>query len=108
MLDDPTLLGGRKVVAATKVTLGRCCRRSLAIIDSSVQLQSDEAHRPGWIVADSSCSGLAQYAAYRKKVGGFCCPALAPFQKSPRDSVARLPRRPLESPSVARWGPTAL
>ena len=29
-------------------------------------------------------------------------------RESPRDSVARLPRRPLDSPSVARWGPTAL
>jgi hypothetical protein len=38
----------------------------------------------------------------------FCCPAPRILGKGPRDSVARLPRRPLESPSVARWGPTAL
>src|SRR6185369_14895270 len=36
-------------------------------------------------VADDDCGG--------KKVGRFCCPALP---------------EPLESPSVARWGPTAL
>jgi len=34
--------------------------------------------------------------------------AAAHPRKGPEDSVARLLRRPLESPSVARRGPTAL
>jgi len=44
----------------------------------------------------------------RAKGGGLLLPGVPRILKSPRDSVARLPRRPLESPSVARWGPTAL
>src|SRR5438270_1112561 len=54
----------------TKVTLGRCCRRSLAITDSSVQLQSDEAHRPGWIVATIERRERTGHEVYREQPAG--------------------------------------